>query len=80
MINAVLKADANVPTHLQDGVNVNSSMIAIGRINQILINIGRADNRLRDKELDKIILETGCNEHVSEGERYIPVEKMKMFI
>jgi Ca2+-binding EF-hand superfamily protein len=47
----------------------SSSAIEIDSLNQMLINIGRPDERLSEKDLDLLLKEAGVND-----QRSIPVE------
>jgi Ca2+-binding EF-hand superfamily protein len=48
----------------------SSSAIEIDSLNQMLINIGRPDERLSENDLDLLLKEAGVND-----QRSIPVEK-----
>lgn len=50
----------------------NTSLVQVDSLNQILINIGRPEDRLSEDELKTLLNEAGC----SEDSRYIPVATM----
>ncbi len=50
----------------------NTSLVQVDTLNQILVNIGRPEDRLSEAELKNLLSEAGCSNET----RFIPVATM----